>query len=46
VNEFVDLLERHGGELVGVIQDRAEDALRDLAERLADRARRELRGHH
>lgn len=45
VDEFVDLLERHGGELVEIIQDRAEDALRALAERLADRARRELRGH-
>jgi penicillin-binding protein 1B len=45
VDEFVDLLQRHGGELVDLIEDRAEDALRTLAERLADQARRGLRGH-
>jgi penicillin-binding protein 1B len=45
VDEFVDLLERHGDELAELLQERADDAVRALAERLADRARRGLRGH-
>jgi penicillin-binding protein 1B len=43
VDQLVDLLERHGDELEEVFQERAEDAIRALAEQLADRARRALR---
>jgi hypothetical protein len=37
---FVDLLESHADEVAGLVEDRAEELLELLAERLADRARR------
>ncbi|MDH4044997.1 MAG: PBP1A family penicillin-binding protein [Gemmatimonadota bacterium] len=45
VDELVDLLERHGDELEDVFLERAEDAIRTLAEQLAEQARRALRQH-
>lgn len=45
VSEFVNLLENHAGDLGELLEERAEAALRVLAERLADRARRSLRQH-